>query len=318
MTKVYFSDISEHDMDMLIMEELVSSDDFLRLFTEMVAIPNACVLSAYSSKTDPFLGESDITIIVESHGEKIGLLIEDKIDAIAMPEQASRYFLRGEKGVAAGDYVRFYVFITAPERYLSGNAEAQKYPNKVKYETILSFFEQFNDPRSVFKAGQIKQAIDKQKKGYQVEVDESVTDFWMKYSLYQKAHYPETVLLYNGEKKGANASWPRFNTIINGLYMYHKTESGFVDLTFDGCADKIFDIEELLSDTIEDYVRRGYTVQKTGKAAAIRLLVPVLDLHSRFEDQVEKVDACLKAVKELSVIAAQFDYRVVRTLTDKY
>ena len=317
MTKVYFSDVSEHDMDMLIMEELVSSDDFLRLFTDLVAIPDAYVLSAYSSKTDPFLGESDITIIVESHGEKIGLLIEDKIDAIAMPEQASRYSLRGEKGVAAGDYERFFVFIAAPERYLSGNEEAQKYPNKVKYETFLSYFEQFNDPRSVFKAQQIIQAIDKQKRGYQVEVDDAVTDFWMKYSLFQTAHYPETILLYNGEKKGANARWPRFNTIINGLYMYHKTESGFVDLTFDGCADKISDIEELFSDTIEDYVRRGYTVQKTGKAAAIRLLVPVLDLHSRFEDQVEKVDACLKAVKELSDVAAQFDYRVVRTLMDK-
>ena len=39
-----------------------------------------------------------MTVIVESGGEKIGFLIEDKIDAIAMPEQHGRYIKRETPG----------------------------------------------------------------------------------------------------------------------------------------------------------------------------------------------------------------------------
>ena len=45
---------------------------------------------------DYLYGESDITVIVESPDKRIGLLIEDKIDAIDMPEQPERYKIRGD------------------------------------------------------------------------------------------------------------------------------------------------------------------------------------------------------------------------------
>ena len=51
-----------------------------------------------------------------------------------MPEQCSRYEVRGNLGVSNGDYDEFSVFIVAPEKYLNENAEAKKYPNKVSYE----------------------------------------------------------------------------------------------------------------------------------------------------------------------------------------
>ena len=146
------------------LEEFVCSKAFLDIFTSLVGIKYARVISVYSSKTDVSLGESDMTVVIECNGEKIGLLIEDKIDAIAMPEQATRYNKRGQKGIERGDYARFFVFIIAPSKYLSQNAEAQKYPNKVEYETIVSYFESINDARTPFKIQQIKQAIDKQKK----------------------------------------------------------------------------------------------------------------------------------------------------------
>ena len=98
-----FADVTEHDMDLLFLEEFVCSDEFLKLFTQQIGVSNARVLSVHSSLTDFVLGESDITVVLESDGKRIALLIENKIDAIAMPEQAARYNLRGEKGVARGD-----------------------------------------------------------------------------------------------------------------------------------------------------------------------------------------------------------------------
>lgn len=312
-----FSDVSEHDMDLLFLEEFVCSSAFTRIFTDRVGIVSPKIISIHSSKTDVSLGESDMTVIVESAGKKIGLLIEDKIDAIAMPEQAARYMLRGQKGVDNKDYDKFYVFIIAPKKYLSQNAESQKYPNKVEYEEILTYFETLNNPRSVFKIQQIKQAIEKQKKGYQVEVDPAVTEFWNKYSVYQKENYPGVLLIYNGEVKGTNATWPRFRTIIEGLYMYHKTEFGFVDMTFEGCSEKIIEIEQLLTDTVGDYLSEGYTVHKTGKSAAVRILVPVLDLHKPFESQLGEIKRCFDAIQKLSETAKLFATSTIVSLVSK-
>ena len=312
-----FSDVSEHDMDMLFLEEFVCSRRFLEIFTSMIGIGDAKVAYVHASKTDAALGESDMTVVIESAGERIGLLIEDKIDAIAMPQQSARYDLRGQKGVDSGDYSQFFVFIVAPQKYLLLNAEAQKYPNKVEYETILSYFEELDDPRSPFKIQQIKQAIEKQKKGYQVEIDEAVTEFWSKYSEYQKEHYPNIKFRYNGEIKGSFATWPRFQTVYDGLYMNHKTEMGFVDMTFEGCADKILDVEGLLSDAVGDYLKEGFSVHKTGKSTAIRLIVPVLDLHKPFDSEVEKVERGLAAVNKMSELAKLLDFRGVVSLLTK-
>lgn len=251
MIKCAFSDVSERDMDMLISEEVVSSADFLAIFLERVGIESASVLSVELSKSDSTLGESDITVIIESDGDKIGLLIEDKIDAIAMPDQAMRYHMRGRKGIEQGDYAKFFVFIVAPQKYLSENNESKKYPNRISYEELLEFFSGRKDNRNTYKAQQIEQAIYKQKTGYQVIENRAVTDFWEKYANYQKEHHPNVWLLYSPSKKGSNASWPRYNTVIKGLYFYHKSEFGYVDLTFQNCADRIPELEQMLTEQFQ-------------------------------------------------------------------
>lgn len=300
--KSIFEDISEHDMDMLFLEEFASSDDFLTLFTSRINISDYEVVSVQSSKREIDLGESDMTVIIQKGNKRIGLLIEDKIDAIAMPNQYERYNLRGQRGIENEEYDEFYVFIVAPEKYLSSNSEASKYPNKVKYEEVLDYFARNNDKRSQFKTDQIKFAIEKQKKPYEPIEDPRVTDFWKKYYQFQKDKYPDLYLLYNNEPKGTKASWPRFNTVNKDLYIYHKTGFGYVDLTFDGYGDRLNEIEELLSRINANYLADGYTINRTGKAAVIRLEVPVIDVHVDLEkqmDYVEKSFLCVKRLTEL-------------------
>ena len=137
-----FRDILEHDMDMLILEEFACSNKFAKIFLNKVGIDNAIVISTWQSKTDNELGESDMTVVFDCDGKKIALLIEDKIDAIAMPEQPSRYSLRGDKGIQDGDYDNYYVFIVAPRQYLDINEKAKEYPNRVSYEELKEYFEQ--------------------------------------------------------------------------------------------------------------------------------------------------------------------------------
>lgn len=318
MIKCVFSDVSERDMDMLISEEVVSSADFLAIFLQKIEIESATVSSVELSKSDAVLGESDITVIVESNGEKNGLLIEDKIDAIAMPGQAKRYNLRGQKGIEQGDYEKFHVFIVAPQKYLSENKESKKYPNRISYEELLSFFSARSDSRSAYKAQQIEQAIYKQKTGYQVIENRAVTDFWEQYANYQKEHHPNVWLLYTPGKRGSNASWPRYNTVIKGLYFYHKSEFGFIDLTFQNCADRIPELEGILSEQLGDYATDGFSVQRTSKSAALRLIVPILDFHESFEAQIDKVKECFAAIQKMTDTVKLFDQdRIGNILKDK-
>ena len=93
-----FSDLRERDMDLLLMEEIAASQDFANLFLTPIGLTDAVVVSVEQSKTDEN-GESDITVIVEKNGIKYGLLIEDKIDAIAQENQSGRYHYRAKKEI---------------------------------------------------------------------------------------------------------------------------------------------------------------------------------------------------------------------------
>ncbi len=81
------------------MEELVSNRDFAYVFLGEVGLNNAEVISVEHSKIDAEYGESDITVIVSKDGRKYGVIIEDKVDALAMKEQCQRYKMRGKKGI---------------------------------------------------------------------------------------------------------------------------------------------------------------------------------------------------------------------------
>ena len=312
--KYYFNDITERDMDMLFLEEFAGSGEFLKIFTEKAGITGAVVKSLYSSKTDIQLGESDITVVLECGEKRTALLIEDKIDAIAMKNQADRYYQRGDKGISDGEYDQFYVFIVAPQKYLDLNSEAQKYQFQIPYERILDYFKRVDDPRAAFKIHQIIQAIEKQKHGYQVKKDNAVTEFWNRYDEYQKTNYPDLKPYYKKGDKGPNAAWPRFNTEFDGLFMYHKTNFGYVDLTFDRCAGKIVAISEIITGHLGNYHKEGYSLHKTGKSAALRLHVPVLDMQGSFEEQKESIDECFKAIQKMTDTASMLTLKEVMSL----
>ena len=74
-----FGDVSERDMDMLIAEETVSSAGFRKLFLDKIGISDAGVLSVELSKTDPALGESDITVALS---ENDNLIAEYTVQAV--------------------------------------------------------------------------------------------------------------------------------------------------------------------------------------------------------------------------------------------
>ena len=307
MIKHYFRDVVEHDIDMLILEEFSCSSKFCKIFLSKVGVDEAKLISTWQSKTDPELGESDMTVIFYSENKKIALLIEDKIDAIAMPEQPLRYTLRGNKGITCNEYDSFYVFIVAPKNYLDNNEKAKEYPYKVSYEEIQEYFENILDARKSFKLSQINLAIEKQKKGYQIIKNSLVTDFWNKYIEYQKEHYPELKLIINSNIKPTSGVWTQYRTDNSNICICYKSNKGNVDLTFNGKTQEIEYVKTLLSSLIGDYYEQGLSVVKTGKSCAIRLRVPIVDFSKPFENQLESIIKSFNAVNMLNKLFYKLD-----------
>ena len=303
MVSVHFNNtISERDMDLLFVESVLTDPGFCCLLLNKTDLKGKQfkIISAELSKSDSELGESDITVVIDTDGEKFGLLIEDKIDAIAMPEQHSRYIKRGKKGIKTDEYHDFRVFIFCPEKYYQNNDEAKLYEHLLTYEECKDYFDSKNDPLSVFRSKQIEQAITKAKKPSAVNVNEKANSFLKQYIHYQKENYPALDL---STKEDRNGWWTDYRTELGSVYINHKIQEGFVDLTFLKASDKI-DRAKIIADWARQHKISDATVIKTKKSAMIRIHVPKLDIIKGFElVDKDELNQCFDAIQELTDFA---------------
>lgn len=296
-----FGNIQERDMDMMFLECLLTDDGFLRLFLRKAEITGTSVevLNVALSETDPEYGESDITVLLSVDGKKHALLIEDKINAPAMPEQCDRYSKRANKAKIKGKYDDYSVFIICPETYYDTNSEAKKYAYFITYEDCINYFSVKTDTLSKVRCEQLKQALSK-RTGGTVEPNQAAIAFFEKYRECMETHNYKLDLR---NKKGSNAWWPHYGTSFGNAYIYHKVSDGVVDLTFPNGANDVSTLK-LAAIWLNAHGVPNIQALQTGKAAALRIKVPVLDQHKPFEEaDMDDVEECFKAVQELSNLA---------------
>lgn len=297
-----FGNIQERDMDLLFMESLATDKEFAKLFLEKAKIPytNFEVLSIALSETEPGLGESDITAIFDINGIKYGILIEDKIDAPAMPKQCDRYYLRLKKAIDDGKYAQGFVFIICPEEYKAKNEDAKGYTLCVTYEECISYFSDLHSIAGQLKCQQLAQALETAKVPTWVK-DPKAMDFFKKYRNYMEQHH-STLDLRN--RKDSNGWWPHYGTEYGNVYIYHKVSDKVVDLTFPKGAEKILTLRLIALWLNAHGVSNVYAVV-TGKAAALRISVPFLNQHEPFENaNTDDVEMCFNAIETLSNFAS--------------
>lgn len=299
-----FGNIQERDMDMMFLECLLTDDSFLHLFLREAEITGTSVevLNVALSETDPEFGESDITVLLSVDGKKHALLIEDKINAPAMPEQCDRYSKRASKAKNKGKYDDYSVFIICPDAYYKTNEEAKKYAHFITYEDCIKYFSAKADTLSKIRCAQLKQATEKGP-GTTWEKNEKAMAFFEKYRTYMATHGYDLDLR---NKKGSNGWWPHYGTAFGNAYIYHKVSDGVVDLTFPRGAKSLATMEHV-EQWLHKHGMPNVKALATGKAAALRIRVPVLNQHKPFEDaSQEDVKACFDAVQQLSDLALMF------------
>lgn len=301
--EITLSKVFERDIDLFFIDELITNQEFKNFFLQKINIEDAEIISIRHSLFDTNLGETDITLIIKDvNNLKYGVLIEDKIDAIAMSNQSGRYFERGDKGIQKGEYIDYKVCILAPKDYLNHNKEAIKYDNKISYEDLLEFL--INNNSSQLKITLFQEALNKKKIGYQAIENTNVTDFWQKYYEFQEINYPRLKLNKVKGPRGSNAAWPIFFTNLKNVTIIHKSNVGYADLTFGGYGEKT----GTLNDLIGDFLDKDMYIVKTNKSAAVRVNVPIIDFKKSFNNYKKEIKIIFNTIEKLSKITDKIDY----------
>ena len=291
---INFESVMERDIDLLIMRGFSRNDyPFIHLFSNHagVVLTENCIVENVSHSVMTNDGETDVEVIISDGNDKIAFLIEDKIDAIAQPEQAQRYIIRAEKALKEGVFNRYYIFIVAPQKYLNNNQEAEKYAYKVSYEEIRDIL------TDEFELALIDRALDESKRGYVPVEDRKVTEFWNRLQDYVETRFPNTFNIpwRKGEVRGSNAVWITIKC-GHGICIELKTDRGFVDLEIPRYADKFVEFSKANKDIIDQ--KRLY-IRTATKSLAIRKYTEIIDFTKDFSDQIEKVENAFLKAQEL-------------------
>ena len=301
--KINFESVLERDIDLLIMRRFSLNDySFIHVFFDRAGVElteNHMVTNvSHSVMTND--GETDVEIILSDGNDKIAFLIEDKIDAIAQPEQAQRYKIRAEKALKEGVFNRCYIFIVAPQKYLNNNQEAGKYAYQVSYEEIRDIL------TDEFELALIDRALDESKRGYVPVEDRKVTEFWNKLHDYVETRFPDTfnIQWHIGEARGSNAVWLTIKC-GHGICIELKTDRGFVDLEIPGYADKFVEFSKANKDIID---QKRLFIRTATKSLAIRKYTEIIDFTKDFSEQIDKVENAFIKAQELQDLVKFLKY----------
>jgi hypothetical protein len=288
--------VQEIHIDFLLQEEFSVDPQFLRSFVGAAGehwTPLA-VEHVRHSVSDQY-GEADLVVIFrDTAGLRVAMLIEDKIRAAFQVGQAERYLKRGEHGRISREWDSYLTVLVAPASYIKAGHGFQA---AVSLEQIISYLSPAESKRQAFKAQAIADAIRKATEtGVQV-VDDTVTAFRTSYFAHFEEffkHRRQDISMRAPAPTWKGDTWFEFRSPLlpKGAYINHKSDRGFVDLTFPnsdaGCLR-----------SIESNLEIGMSVHQTYKSAAIRLLVPLISSWTSFDQERIKVTDALSAVTKL-------------------
>ena len=297
--------VYEHAMDVMLMQALLTDSGFLEIFVDKTdwAGLELKPVHAEISNSDTDLGETDITVVLSDGISKFAMLIEDKIDAVAQPEQHERYVKRGDKAVKDKSYDDYKVFIVCPQKYYDTDDEAKKYEHFVSYEECAEHFSKSNDTMAPIRYQEVMQAISKAKKPTQVTLNEDANSFFRKYREYQKENYPQLEMRI---KETSNGYWVDYKCRFPYQYAYlqHTLAKGKVEITFNGGREKA----TLLEAICDWFNRNGLTeisAPEIGKeSVALRINVPKLEYQNGWENvSKQDLDKCFTTIVKMVDLA---------------
>ena len=167
-----FALLAERDMDLLVLEEMLSSDPFKKWLVGKLYNGTRHLrrfIGAWHTPSLEPLGSVDILFVFEemAEGRKCAILIENKIDQPKQNLQAQRYFEFGEKGIEDGYWDEYLTCLFSPQAYFSSLEPSDYFSSYLSYEEIEGWFSHAATEtrsatieRAAYKRTLIRQAID--------------------------------------------------------------------------------------------------------------------------------------------------------------
>jgi hypothetical protein len=273
--------ILERDVDLILLEELMTDNSFCEWFINELNLPKlVSVNGAWRSISDFGLGETDILFSYNTIDSKIFVLIENKLDASFQNDQYERYTKRANEYLNKKECDKSFAVLIAPNLYCENQSDFEDF---LTYETIASRLEFTGTKRNLFKSELLKIASEKLRRGYQPINSEPVQKFWHSYWNYKERIHPSLTM----KKPGIvphNSDWPMlYDEDLKGITFYHKLGQGNTDANFRGFDDEIyFKIKEILP--------KEMSLEKHSKSFSIRIKSGKIDRTKEFEIQVESVE----------------------------
>lgn len=282
--------IQERDIDLLMLEELYSSDKFRKWFLENTIgnrLSGSKFLGAWHSLDKASLGESDLVMKFSGKDNKGHLfLIENKIDASFQPEQPLRYRQRGERYIKDKECGNYTTVLIAPKKYIKENVD---FDFIIEYEQIRDWFLRQKDlkERTKYKVEVLNIAIEKSRRGYTAIPDEKTSAFWRSY--WELANQIAPELGMKEPKRdipvGSASIILKPKALGKEVYLVHKIDRGFVDLEFPGKGGQI----DAFGKKYKPFLEQGMSIERAHKSAVIRMITRRLNLQEDFAKQKEHV-----------------------------
>ena len=288
----HVDNLTESDIDLLLLEEFAVSRDFLTWFCSQAGVQDAVLEGARRNVMDAD-GESDIVLWVGAGGQQMVVLIENKIDAPEQESQDERYHVRGRRLAETAGADRYVTVICAPGRYLDGLPSGSAYQHQVSYEDIAGWFHAVDSRRATWRRDVFRQASDPANRRSTMQVNEDTTAFQREYWEHLRQHHPGLHMNRPGDKgPGSNWIYMKGREFPKGVGLRHKMNEHVMALCFEKR-----DVEELMN------ARTGWPedirLDQRGQEAVLSIKVPPVDPHQEFEPQRDAVEEALKAAHRL-------------------
>jgi hypothetical protein len=288
--------ISEREVDLLLVSALHENTAFQKWFIRTcTGLEDYKFVGVWRGVFDNY-GETDVLCLVDDpSGQRVGLLIEDKINAIFQPGQSERYRNRGEAGLVEGSWGRYICCLFGPSNYVTAYIDGEEWPICVSSEEALEWFDHNNEHNCQIFREALRLSISKKDEG-SFAPDHRATEFWQQYRRLCETEFSDLPYQRVREAISKNDPWPKFisDCLPTHILLEHKPTQGRIDLTFSN-----FSRDEVL-EVIGGPPPPPFKIAKAGRSHALRIDVPKLDHLRPFMGQSDRVRACLTGARRLS------------------
>ncbi len=276
--------VQERDIDFLLIEEFLASRRFVDYFTKTLELPDCDIIVDVQRSVNDFgLGETDVFVDYLHGNAHIGVLIENKLDAIFQPQQAARYRSRARKYETEGRFKSTYEVLVAPAQYI---ARQNYFSRVISYEQLIEYFQKADlGARGEFKVKLLTIAAEKLRRGYVAVNSEPNQSFWRSYYQYLAVELP-MVTMKQVATVPVGSDW--IDLSLDSRRFVHKLKKGQIDFV------ALKDVEAQL--LRKNFGGRAKQLAFTS-GPVLRVQTISLDRLREFQAQIVEVQQCMDDIR---------------------